>query len=101
MNISFIQAIIYLNQVNSNLLKLCKTKEDVIIQYLLFYYVIRSLEDKMKRIEYIEEEDLKQEFANRLSSSSEHNFIKNALNENGENSIKENYFQLMHDKKTK
>ena len=53
MNISFMEGIEYLNTVNNKLLILRKTKEEKIIQYLVFCNIIKRLVYKMSKSEYI------------------------------------------------
>ena len=93
MNISFIQAINYINTVNNHLLVLCETKEEKITQYRLFCNTLKKLEDKMSKSEYITTEELQEEFINKLINPLK---LKDCIDY-----IKNDYLQLINDNKAK
>ncbi len=101
MNISFIQAINYINTVNSHLLVLCENKEEKIIQYQLFCNTLKELENKMSNSEYITLEEFKEEFINKLVNPLEHKIIKQSPDKNSIGYMKNDYLQLINDNKNK
>ena len=95
MNISFMEGIEYLNTVNNKLLILRKTKEEKIIQYLVFCNIIKRLVYKMSKSEYITFDDFKENFADKLNSSSERIIVEDALKSDQMNYIKDDYSKIV------